>query len=78
MPTQYFQEEQPCTLELLTGWSGGCFLLPELSYEPKMADIKNHCMLHSINEIKMVCKMQVQSNQKNGYHEIPSNFHHSI
>lgn len=78
MPTQYFQEEQPCILVLLIGRSGGCFLLPELSYEPKMAEIKNYCVLHSINKINMVCKMQVQSNQKNEYREITCNFHHSI
>jgi hypothetical protein len=46
MPTQDFQEERPCTLELLIGRSGSCFLLPELSYEPKMAEIKNLCVLH--------------------------------
>jgi len=78
MPTQYFQGEQPCTLVLLIGRSGGCFLLPELNYEPKMAEIKNHCILLSINKINMACKMQAQSNQKIGYREIPYNFHHSI
>jgi hypothetical protein len=62
MPIQYFQEEQPCTLVLLTGRSAGCFLLPGLRYEPKKAERKKHNMLHSINTINMVCKMQVKSN----------------
>jgi hypothetical protein len=54
MLIQYFQAEQPCTLVLLTGKSGRCFLSPELNCEPKMAEIKSSCVLLSINTVNIV------------------------